>query len=143
MRNHAALSETILTRVPVFHEMACIGGGHHERLDGKGYPRGLRDDEIAPETRIVSVADVFDALTANRPYRGPCPWRRRWGSCERISIRRSIRSVSPRWNVRSSQSREISPSRLGGLTAKLRLATCNRCGSSGYDSTDLRRDTSR
>ncbi len=73
MRNHAALSETILTRVPVFHEMACIGGGHHERLDGKGYPRGLRDDEIAPETRIVSVADVFDALTANRPYRAAMP----------------------------------------------------------------------
>jgi HD-GYP domain-containing protein (c-di-GMP phosphodiesterase class II) len=73
MRNHAALSETILARVPVFHEMACIGGGHHERLDGKGYPRGLRDDEIAPETRIVSVADVFDALTANRPYRAAMP----------------------------------------------------------------------
>ncbi|MCJ2010958.1 HD-GYP domain-containing protein [Methylobacterium sp. J-076] len=73
MRNHAALSETILARVSVFHEMACIGGGHHERLDGKGYPRGLRDHEIAPETRIVSVADVFDALTANRPYRAAMP----------------------------------------------------------------------
>ncbi len=73
-----------LARVPVFHEMACIGGGHHERLDGKGYPRGLRDDEIAPETRIVSVADVFDALTANRPYRAAMPWRRRWASCARI-----------------------------------------------------------
>lgn len=73
MRNHAALSETILARVPVFHEMASIGGGHHERLDGKGYPRGLTGDEIAPETRIVSVADVFDALTADRPYRAAMP----------------------------------------------------------------------
>ena len=69
MRNHASLSETILTRAAVFHEMASIGGGHHERLDGKGYPRGLTGDAIAPETRIVSVADVFDALTADRPYR--------------------------------------------------------------------------
>ncbi|XYD06906.1 HD-GYP domain-containing protein [Methylobacterium sp. NMS12] len=69
MRNHASLSETILTRVAVFHEMASIGGGHHERLDGKGYPRGLRGDAITQETRIVSVADVFDALTADRPYR--------------------------------------------------------------------------
>ena len=69
MRNHASLSETILARVPVFHEMALIGGGHHERLDGKGYPRGLSGDAIAPETRIVSVADVLDALTADRPYR--------------------------------------------------------------------------
>jgi HD-GYP domain-containing protein (c-di-GMP phosphodiesterase class II) len=69
MRNHASLSETILNRVAAFHEMARIGGGHHERLDGKGYPRGLKGDAIAPETRIVSVADVFDALTADRPYR--------------------------------------------------------------------------
>ncbi|UIY45682.1 HD-GYP domain-containing protein [Methylobacterium radiotolerans] len=69
MRNHASLSETILARVTVFHEMASIGGGHHERLDGRGYPRGLAGDAIAPETRIVSVADVFDALTADRPYR--------------------------------------------------------------------------
>ena len=64
-----SLSETILTRAAVFHEMARIGGGHHERLDGKGYPRGLSGDAIEPETRIVSVADVFDALTADRPYR--------------------------------------------------------------------------
>lgn len=69
MRNHASLSETILARVTAFHEMALIGGGHHERLDGKGYPLGLKGDAIAPETRIVSVADVFDALTADRPYR--------------------------------------------------------------------------
>lgn len=73
MRNHASLSETILARVPVFHEMACIGGGHHERLDGKGYPRGLEGEAIVPETRIVSVADVFDALTADRPYRAAMP----------------------------------------------------------------------
>lgn len=73
MRNHASLSETILARVPAFQEMARIGGGHHERLDGRGYPRGLKADEIAPETRIVSVADVFDALTADRPYRKAMP----------------------------------------------------------------------
>jgi HD-GYP domain-containing protein (c-di-GMP phosphodiesterase class II) len=73
MREHAALSERILARVPAFREMARIGGGHHERLDGKGYPRGLKDAEIEPETRIVSVADVFDALTADRPYRAAMP----------------------------------------------------------------------
>jgi HD-GYP domain-containing protein (c-di-GMP phosphodiesterase class II) len=73
MRNHASLSETILTRVAAFREMARIGGDHHERLDGKGYPRGLEGDAIARETRIVSVADVFDALTADRPYRAAMP----------------------------------------------------------------------
>ncbi|MCJ2138079.1 HD domain-containing protein [Methylobacterium sp. J-026] len=79
MRNHASLSETILTRVAAFHEMALVGGGHHERLDGKGYPRGLAGDAIAPETRIVSVADVLDALTADRPYRAAMPLQKALG----------------------------------------------------------------
>lgn len=73
MRNHASLSESILARVAAFHAMARIGGAHHERLDGKGYPRGLAAEQIEPETRIVSVADVFDALTADRPYRAAMP----------------------------------------------------------------------
>ncbi len=73
MRNHAALSENILARVPLFREMARIGGCHHERLDGRGYPRGLKGAEIEHETLIVSVADVFDALTADRPYRAAMP----------------------------------------------------------------------
>ncbi|MDX7952473.1 HD domain-containing phosphohydrolase [Lichenihabitans sp. Uapishka_5] len=73
MRGHAGFSETILGRVPAFADLARIGGGHHERLDGTGYPRGLKGDAIAPETRIVAVADVFDALTADRPYRGAMP----------------------------------------------------------------------
>ena len=47
----------------------AIAGGHHERLDGKGYPFGLTEPQINLETRIVTVADVFDALTADRPYR--------------------------------------------------------------------------
>lgn len=73
MRNHAVLSERILTRVAAFHAMARIGGAHHERLDGKGYPRGVLGPEIDINTRIVSVADVFDALTADRPYRAAMP----------------------------------------------------------------------
>ena len=73
MRNHAVLSESILERVTPFREMARIGGAHHERLDGRGYPRGLHAEAIDPETRIVSVADVFDALTADRPYRTAMP----------------------------------------------------------------------
>lgn len=48
---------------------------HHERLDGSGYPLGLRGDEIDPASRISSVADVFDALTANRVYRAGLPAR--------------------------------------------------------------------
>jgi HD-GYP domain-containing protein (c-di-GMP phosphodiesterase class II) len=73
MRDHARYSEAILSRIGAFQDLARIGGGHHERLDGKGYPRGLNGDEISLETRIVSTADVFDALTADRPYRAAMP----------------------------------------------------------------------
>jgi putative nucleotidyltransferase with HDIG domain len=73
MRHHALYSETILSRIGAFQDLARIGGAHHERLDGKGYPRGLKGEEIGRETRIVSVADVFDALTADRPYRAAMP----------------------------------------------------------------------
>lgn len=73
MRQHAVYSEEILSRIAAFAEIARIGGAHHERLDGKGYPRGLRGDEISFETRIVTTADFFDALTADRPYRAAMP----------------------------------------------------------------------
>jgi HD-GYP domain-containing protein (c-di-GMP phosphodiesterase class II) len=73
MKMHAAYSETILSRIAAFAHLATIAGAHHERLDGKGYPRGLKGDEIALETRIITVADIMDALTAERPYRAAMP----------------------------------------------------------------------
>ena len=50
-----------------------MAGAHHERLDGGGYPRGLVADAITMETRIITTADIFDAITAERPYRGAVP----------------------------------------------------------------------
>jgi HD-GYP domain-containing protein (c-di-GMP phosphodiesterase class II) len=73
MKQHAAYSETILSRITAFGDLAGVAGAHHERLDGKGYPRGLAGDQIAPETRIITTADIFDALTADRPYRAAMP----------------------------------------------------------------------
>jgi HD-GYP domain-containing protein (c-di-GMP phosphodiesterase class II) len=73
MKQHAAHTETILSRIVAFGDLASIAGAHHERLDGKGYPRGLTGDEIALETRIITTADIFDALTAERPYRAAMP----------------------------------------------------------------------
>ncbi|WP_018898949.1 HD-GYP domain-containing protein [Rhizobium sp. 2MFCol3.1] len=73
MKRHAEFSEMILSHIGAFSDLARIGGAHHERLDGKGYPRGLMADEIPMEVRIVSTADVFDALTADRPYRAALP----------------------------------------------------------------------
>ncbi|RQM71045.1 HD-GYP domain-containing protein [Aeromonas enteropelogenes] len=70
---HAAYTEEILSRIGAFEELAQVAGAHHERLDGKGYPKGLQGDEIALETRIITTADIFDAITAKRPYRGAIP----------------------------------------------------------------------
>lgn len=73
VRQHAQLTEDILSRISAFRELAKIAGAHHERLDGKGYPRGLMAADIALETRIITTADIFDAITAERPYRGAVP----------------------------------------------------------------------
>jgi putative nucleotidyltransferase with HDIG domain len=69
IKRHPALGREVLARVGAFHDMSEIAGNHHERLDGKGYPCGLVGDQIDFPSRIVAVADVFDALTADRPYR--------------------------------------------------------------------------
>ncbi len=70
---HAMYTETILSRIEAFAELAVVAAAHHERLDGKGYPRGLKAEEICLETRIITTADIFDAITAERPYRGAVP----------------------------------------------------------------------
>jgi HD-GYP domain-containing protein (c-di-GMP phosphodiesterase class II) len=73
VRRHPVQSRMILSRISAFQALARIAGDHHERLDGKGYPRGIAGDEICLETRIITAADIFDALTAERPYRGAMP----------------------------------------------------------------------
>jgi HD-GYP domain-containing protein (c-di-GMP phosphodiesterase class II) len=73
VRAHAALTESILSRIHPFSELARVAGAHHERLDGAGYPRGFKGEDITLETRIITTADIFDAITAERPYRGAIP----------------------------------------------------------------------
>lgn len=70
---HATYTETILARIGAFAELARVAAAHHERLDGAGYPRGLTADAISLETRIITTADIFDAITAERPYRAAIP----------------------------------------------------------------------
>ncbi|MFB0515286.1 MAG: HD domain-containing phosphohydrolase, partial [Candidatus Neomarinimicrobiota bacterium] len=75
MERHTLIGEQILkgTDQPLL-TMACeIAGGHHERWDGNGYPRGLAGEEIPLTARIVTVADVFDALTTKRVYKEAWP----------------------------------------------------------------------
>ena len=69
VKRHADLSRLWLDAVPGFERVSVWGGGHHERLDGKGYPLGLKGEEIPLPSRIMAIADVFTALTEDRPYR--------------------------------------------------------------------------
>lgn len=77
MRSHAALSESYLDFIPWSAELSrvpCIAGAHHEKLDGSGYPLGLSKEDLIPQIRILTIADIFDALTAwDRPYRKAIP----------------------------------------------------------------------
>ncbi len=69
MQRHAEYSEKILSQISAFKDLAPIASAHHEKLNGSGYPKGLKGEEIKIESRILAVADIFDALTADRPYR--------------------------------------------------------------------------
>jgi putative two-component system response regulator len=67
------MKDTLENRDPVLDMAATIALSHHEKWDGSGYPHGLAGEAIPLESRIVAVADVFDALTSNRPYRPARP----------------------------------------------------------------------
>jgi HD-GYP domain-containing protein (c-di-GMP phosphodiesterase class II) len=73
MRSHAAHTQEILGRVSCLADLAPVAAAHHERLDGTGYPLGLDDARISKETRMITICDFFDALTADRPYRKALP----------------------------------------------------------------------
>jgi HD-GYP domain-containing protein (c-di-GMP phosphodiesterase class II) len=73
MRAHASHTQAILGRIGALADLAPIAAAHHERLDGKGYPLGLDAQVIARETRIITLCDVYDALTSDRPYRSAMP----------------------------------------------------------------------
>lgn len=69
MQEHAAIGERILKNVASYADVAEIVRHHHERVDGNGYPDGLCGDQIPLLSRIIAVADAYDAMTSDRPYR--------------------------------------------------------------------------
>ena len=77
MHSHVVMTDRILSKVrfsPKYAQARRFAASHHELLNGSGYPKGLSADEIALESRILAVVDVFDALTCtDRPYKKPIP----------------------------------------------------------------------
>lgn len=73
MQSHARIGYNILQRLTQFRQVSTIVLHHHERFDGLGYPNGLGGEAIPLESRIVAVADAFDTLTSDRPYRKGLP----------------------------------------------------------------------
>jgi HD-GYP domain-containing protein (c-di-GMP phosphodiesterase class II) len=77
IESHVEQTYRFLTQIPWTEDLrnvAEIAYGHHEKLDGRGYPRGIVADEIPIQTRIMTIADIFDALTASdRPYKRALP----------------------------------------------------------------------
>jgi putative nucleotidyltransferase with HDIG domain len=73
VEGHPGMSRRILERVGAFRDLAVVAGEHHERLDGTGYPDRKSSAELSLESRILSVADVYGALSEDRPYRPGLP----------------------------------------------------------------------
>jgi putative nucleotidyltransferase with HDIG domain len=69
VREHPVVTARILQRVPGFEPLAALAAAHHERLDGRGYPNHLAAHDLTPPMRMLAVADVYEALTSQRPYR--------------------------------------------------------------------------
>lgn len=69
MQEHSAIGERILREVAAYEDIARIVRHHHERIDGEGYPDGIDGTTIPLLSRIIAVADAYNAMTSNRPYR--------------------------------------------------------------------------
>jgi putative nucleotidyltransferase with HDIG domain len=75
MQEHSVIGERILAKVEDYAEIANIVRHHHERMDGMGYPDGIGGEEIPLLSRIIAVADAYNAMTSDRPYRDAMPSR--------------------------------------------------------------------
>ncbi|MBP5230590.1 MAG: HD domain-containing protein [Clostridia bacterium] len=73
MKTHSSRGYSILKDITIAPDIALGAGFHHERYDGKGYPRGLAGDQIPEIAQIIAVADTFDAMYSTRPYRKQLP----------------------------------------------------------------------
>jgi HD-GYP domain-containing protein (c-di-GMP phosphodiesterase class II) len=87
MKTHPQIGYGLLSEFPAFDEEARIVLSHHERFDGRGYPRGKRGKEIPAGARIFSIVDTLDAITSDRPYRPAQPLSQAREEIEKMSGR--------------------------------------------------------
>ena len=73
MQEHSVIGERILREVAAYDDVATIVRHHHERIDGEGYPDGINGDDIPMLSRVIAVADAYNAMTSHRPYREAMP----------------------------------------------------------------------
>jgi putative two-component system response regulator len=73
IKSHSEIGAAILNTIKLFKPLVPAMYHHHERFDGRGYPQGIEGEQIPLHARIIAVADSFDAITSNRPYRKAFP----------------------------------------------------------------------
>jgi putative nucleotidyltransferase with HDIG domain len=114
IKEHADIGLSILEPVELGEDIIDFVQNHHERLDGSGYPRGLKDEEISIVARIAAVADMYDALTSNRPYRGSATpeealaiLRSQAGTLLDAQVVEAMESVLPEWEERRASEPDL------------------------------------
>jgi HD-GYP domain-containing protein (c-di-GMP phosphodiesterase class II) len=111
MRMHPEMGLNLLDRAGQSSREVLAVLYHHERLDGSGYPYGLKAEAIPIEARIVAVADTYDALTSDRPYRMACTD----ADARRVLIEEAATRLDPRAVGALFRALDAGPQPLSGL----------------------------
>jgi putative nucleotidyltransferase with HDIG domain len=111
MQEHSAIGARILAHVDEYSEIARVVRYHHERIDGQGYPDGLVEEDIPLVSRIIAVADAYNAMTSDRPYRDAMP--------SRVARLRLAQAVDSQFDTSAVAAFEAI---LAGATEEYRLA---------------------
>ena len=112
MREHPRAGAEILSRLPMYKEHARLVGAHHERLDGDGYPHRLNAQTVPLGAQILAVADAYDAMTSDRPYRGAMP--------AAVAISRLREATGTQFNLAVVEALARSLTETGGKTPQTR-----------------------
>ena len=111
-------------------------GGHHERMDGKGYPKGLTRDQMSVQARVMGIADIFEALTASdRPYKPGMKLSQAMGIMHRFKLNGHIDPGPVRRVCQSPKSICVTPSSFsirGRSTRSIREVGSRQAGQSGH-----------